>query len=140
MIFGLMISGCIEDITTRFREVPVMRVNLNVVMQNNETIIQNMEARLDAGTWLSKTGNVIPESYPSIYVEVLQMSENSKAANKVSMINGKTFNGPGNYSFNVQLYETKFNKSWPVSVYSEIIDKDGKRIARNNILVFNYTE
>lgn len=137
----LLFSGCIEEITGRFMKVDVMYVNLSVVNEDNKTLIKDIQAKRGELPKINSPGFVAPDKFPGIYVKIKQPYNISKPdlVKDVGVPNGLDFNGTGNYSFTVQLYENEFNKTLPVYIYSEIIDNKSQRLART-IIGINLTE
>lgn len=135
----LLFSGCIENMTGRYLKVPVVYVNVKVGSENNTFFIQDITAK---GGEISKFnyGAVLPKKFPAIYVEILQIYNESKygALKTISLSNGQEFKGTGNYSFNVTLMGNSLNKSQPIFVYSEI-STNRTRIARAEVKV-NWSE
>jgi len=137
----LLFSGCIEQITSRFQKVDVVYVNLSVVTEENKTLITDMKATRGEVTKIQAPGFVAPDKFPGIYVKIKQSinTSNPGLVKDVSVPNGIPYNGPGTYSFTVQLYENEYNKTQPIFVYSEIVDNKSMRLARN-IIGVNSTE
>lgn len=136
----LLFSGCIGNITDRFQKVQVVNVNVTVGSVNNTSVIQHITAKGGEVSKLYAPGAVLPEKFPAIYTEIMQVYNISKPLNQkiISLPNGQEFTGDGNYSFTVQLLENSLNKSQPIFVYSEI-STDKTRIATAKVLV-NWTE
>lgn len=139
ILIVLLFSGCIEEITARFQKVQVVYANVSVVMKENQTVIQSIEAKGSEVTLIDAPGVVSPGKFPAIYVEVLQVYNNTKALKVISLPNGQVYNGPGNYSFTVQLFEGSLNNSQPINVYSEIQQNMTRRLTRQSAW-FNWTE
>lgn len=129
----LLFTGCIEDIADRLKKVDVVYVNLTVFEEGNETFISVNQATMGELNKLEAPGFVAPEKFPGIYVKLKQASNVSKPllVNDINVPNGINYNGTGNYSFTVQLYENVLNESMPVYIYSEIIDNKSMRLARS---------
>jgi len=141
IMVALLFTGCIEQITSRFQKVDVVYVNLSVVTEENKTLITDMKATRGEVTKINAPGFVAPDKFPGIYVKIKQSINTSKPdlVKDVSIPNGIPYIGPGPYSFTVQLFETEYNKTQPIFVYSEIIDNKSMRLARN-IIGVNATE
>lgn len=118
-------------------KVDVMYVNLSVVMKDNKTLIQDIEARRGELSRTRAPGFVAPEKFPGIYIKIKQAINISKpdTLKDISVPNGKFYNGTGNYSFTVQLYENALNETQPLYIYSEIIDNQSRRPARTMISI-----
>lgn len=128
----LLSTGCIEEFASRFKTVDVVYVNLSVITEENKTVIRDIKAVRGEVSKMYAPGFVAPEKFPGIYVKIKQSINMSKPdlVKDVSVPNGVSYNGSGNYSFTVQLYENEFNKSQPFYIYSEIIDNNSMRLAR----------
>jgi hypothetical protein len=137
----LLFSGCLDEITGKFMKVDVVYVNLSVVNESNKTLIKDIKAKMGELPKINSPGVVSPEKFPGIYVKIKQPYNMSKQdlVKDISVPNGLDYNGTGNYSFTVQLYENAFNKTLPVYIYSEIIDNKSNRLART-IIGVNSTE
>ncbi len=135
----LIFSGCIDP-TARFEKVPVMYADVSVEMQDNKTVITNIDAHSGEISKLKAPGMLIPDDFPAIYVKVYQPSGGpGSPLNEISEITGKSYNGSGNYSFVARLGEGRLNKSNPLTVFIEIYHNDSKRLGRNSVMV-NWTE
>jgi hypothetical protein len=137
----LLFTGCLEDIANRFEKVDVVYVNLSVVTEENKTLIKNIQASRGELNKLNAPGFVAPDKFPGIYVKIKQSINVSKPnlVKDISVPNGINYNGTGNYSFTVQLYENELNETMPVYIYSEIIDNKSMRPARS-IIEVNFTK
>ncbi len=135
IIIVLLFTGCLEQIANRFEKVDVVYVNLSVTTEENKTVIRDIKAFRGEVTKIDAPGFVAPEKFPGIYVKIKQVINISKPdlLKDVSVPNGINYNGPGNYSFTVQLYKDEFNKTQPIYIYSEIIDNKSMRLARTMI-------
>ncbi len=133
----LLFTGCLEDIANRFEKVDVVYVNLSVVTEENKTVIKDIQASRGELNKLYAPGFVAPDKFPGIYVKIKQAINVSKPnlVKDISVPNGINYNGTGNYSFTVQLYENELNETMPVYIYSEIIDNKSMRPARSIIEV-----
>lgn len=145
MVFLIMVillfTGCIEDIARRFEKVDVVYVNLSVAQEENRTVIKDIKAVKGEIPKINEPGFVAPEKFPGIYIKLKQSINASKPdlVKDVSVPNGISYTGPGNYSFTIQLYENEFNISMPLYIYSEIVDNKSMRLGRT-IIGVNLTE
>lgn len=135
ILMVLLFTGCIEQISDRFKKVDVVYVNLSVVTEENMTVIRDIQANKSELTRIYAPGFVAPERFPGIYVKIKQSYNISKPdlIKDISVPNGINYNGTGNYSFTVQLYENELNKTLPIYIYVEIVDNESKRPARTMI-------
>ncbi|HWR26752.1 MAG TPA: hypothetical protein VN316_02635 [candidate division Zixibacteria bacterium] len=135
----LIFSGCIDP-TGRSEKVPVMYADVSVEMQDNKTVITNIDAHSGVISKLKAPGMLIPKDFPAIYLKVYQPSGGpGSPLYEISEITGDSYNGPGNYSLVARLGEARLNKSDPLIVFIEIYHNESKRLGRTSVLV-NWTE
>lgn len=141
ILMVLLFTGCIEGISDRFKKVDVVYVNLSVVTEENKTVIKDVQTSKSEITKIYAPGFVAPDKFPGIYVKIKQSYNMSKPdlIKDIGVPNGINYNGTGNYSFTVQLYENSLNKTLPIYVYAEIVDNQSIRLART-MVGFNLTE
>jgi hypothetical protein len=135
-----LFSGCIENISDRFQKVQVVYVNVTVGSVNNTSVIQYITAKGGEVSKIYAPGAVLPEKFPAIYTDILQIYNISRPQNQkiISLPNGQEFTGDGNYSFTIHLLENSLNKSQPIFIYTEITT-NRTRIAAAKIMA-NWTE
>lgn len=131
----LLSSGCLEDIANRFKKVDVVYVNLSVVMEENNTVIKYTGVSKGELNKIDAPGFVAPEKFPGIFIKIKQSinTSNPDLLKDISVPNGISYNGTGNYSFTVQLYEDTLNESAPIFIYGEILDNKSMRLERSMI-------
>ncbi len=113
-------SGCLEQVKSNFEKVDVVHVKVGVAEKDNKTSIQSIEAKGGEMLRIQAPGFEFAQKFPAINVEVLQQYMESKGRKSISMPNGQSYTGPGNYSFTVRLYDNALNKSRPLVIYSEV--------------------
>ena len=140
IFIAILFSGCLENITARFQNVDVVYVNVSVIEQDNRTIIQDIEAKGGTLNKLKAPGWAIPEKQPAIFVSILQLYNISMPGTftGISVSNGIEYNGAGNYSFTISLFENVLDRNQPIRVYSEILSNN-TRVVRESKM-FNWTE
>lgn len=138
---AFLFTGCVEDLANRFKMVDVVYVNLSVVTEENKTLIKDIHASKGELNKIQAPGFVAPDKFPGIYIKIKQSINVSKPnlVKDISVPNGINYNGTGNYSFTVQLYENAYNETLPVYIYSEIVDNKSSRLARS-IIGVNLTD